>query len=305
MIALALVGAGKIARDQHLPAIAGDPRFELVATVDPAGGVDGAPRFADLATLIANGPDVQAVALCTPPAVRHLLAAAAIEAGLHVLLEKPPATTLSQADDLAVRAQRRGVTAFAAWHSREAPGVAPAREWLANRTIRSVAIDWREDIRRWHPGQEWILGAGGFGVFDPGINALSILTAILPAPVTLEAATLDVPAGRAAPIAATLTMRSAAASILAAFDFLEAGPQRWSVVVETDIGTLRLEEGGDCLTLPEGPSVLEPEREYPRLYARFADLVEAGASDVDTSALRLVADAFLVGQQREVASFSF
>lgn len=305
MIALALIGTGKIARDQHLPAIAADSRFDLVATVDPVGAIDGVPGFPDLGALIASQRDVQAVAICTPPAVRHALAAEAIGAGLHVLLEKPPAATLSQAADLAAQARRTGVMAFAAWHSREAPGVASARAWLADRTVRAVSIDWREDIRRWHPGQEWILATGGFGVFDPGINALSILTAILPAPVTLEAATLDVPAGRGAPIAATLAMRSGEAPVTAALDFLQEGPQTWSIAVETDAGTLRLDDGGSRLTLPDGATDKGAEREYPRLYARFAELIAAGASDIDTAPLRLVADAFLVGERRVVAPFSF
>ena len=41
---IALVGIGKIARDQHIPAIAADPRFELAATVSRSGGVDGSSK---------------------------------------------------------------------------------------------------------------------------------------------------------------------------------------------------------------------------------------------------------------------
>jgi hypothetical protein len=44
-----------------------------------------------------------------------------------------------------------------------------------------VEIVWHEDVRKWHPGQQWIWEPGGFGVFDPGINALSIATRIFPA----------------------------------------------------------------------------------------------------------------------------
>ncbi|WP_174292533.1 Gfo/Idh/MocA family protein, partial [Sphingomonas bacterium] len=145
MVQLALIGVGKIARDQHRPAIAEQPTFDLVATVDPSAGVEGVPAYRDLAGLLADGPRVEAVAICTPPAVRHAIAAAAIDVGLHVLLEKPPAATLSQAADLATHARTAGVTAFAAWHSREAAGVAPARAWLAGRTVRSATIAWRED----------------------------------------------------------------------------------------------------------------------------------------------------------------
>src|SRR3546814_20550411 len=92
------------------------------------------------------------------------------------MLEKPPAATTTEICALADHARARGVTLFATGHSREAAGVAGARDWLSGKRIRAAHIRWKEDIRRWHPGQEWILDAGGFGVFDPGINALSILT---------------------------------------------------------------------------------------------------------------------------------
>ena len=45
---------------------------------------------------------------------------------------------------------------------------------------RRARSTWKEDVRQWHPGQTWIWEAGGFGVFDPGINALSILTTLHP-----------------------------------------------------------------------------------------------------------------------------
>ena len=48
---MAIAGVGKIARDQHLPAIASDPGFELVATVDPQAGVADVPNFASLEAL--------------------------------------------------------------------------------------------------------------------------------------------------------------------------------------------------------------------------------------------------------------
>ena len=211
-VRIAVVGLGKIARDQHLPALLADRRFALAATVGPdTSGVEGIATFATLEALLERGPALDAVALCTPPQVRHALAARPIAGGLHVLLEKPPGATLAEVEALRSQAARAGRTVFAAWHSRFASGVAPAREWLARRTVRRVEIVWREDVRIWHPGQAWIWEPGGLGVFDPGINALSIATAILPGPILLEAATLVHPLNRAAPIAAALSLRARAA----------------------------------------------------------------------------------------------
>jgi D-galactose 1-dehydrogenase/L-arabinose 1- dehydrogenase len=304
-IALGIVGVGKIARDQHLPAIAADDRFRLAAAASRNAGVDGVPSYREIGEMIAATPGLQAVSICTPPAGRHAIAAAAIDAGLDVMLEKPPSAGLSEIADLAARAAAKGVVLFATWHSREAGGVAPAREWLASRRVLSATITWKEDIRRWHPGQEWILGPGGFGVFDPGINALSILTAILPEPPLLENATLDVPANRVSPIAAELTMRSGGALVAASLDFLQTGQQSWDIAVETDDGTLELAMGGSVLTLPGEPRREMPNEEYPRLYARFAGLVASRRSDVDVRPLQLVADAFLAGDRRTVEAFRF
>ena len=305
-IRIGLVGIGKIARDSHVPALRADPRFVLAATASRNGHVEGVPAYTSIEAMIAGGERLDAVSLCTPPAGRHAIAAAALGAGLHVMLEKPPAATLSEADDLTARALAAGTSLFMSWHSREAAGVAAARAWLAGRHVVAVRIDWKEDIRRWHPGQEWILAEGGFGVFDPGINALSIITAILPAPVFVEAAHLEVPANRASPIAATLAMRAGETRIAAAFDFRQTGPQTWDIAVETDAGTLRLAEGGATLVLPGGAAAQAgPNEEYPRLYAHFADLVGTGRADADLAPMRLVADAFLLATRETCDAFAF
>ncbi len=303
-IRVAVVGMGKIARDQHLPAIHGDAAFSLAATVSPNDqGVAGIAHHKSLDALLAEGPAVDAVALCTPPQVRYDIAAMALARGVHVFLEKPPGTTLSEVAALEEQARRTGATLFAGWHSRFAPGVSPARAWLADRKILRVAVSWREDVRVWHPGQAWIWEPGGLGVFDPGINALSILTHILPHPFFLKSATLEIPANRAAPIAADLAFRdTSGAEIAMDLDWRQTGPQSWDIIVETDAGTLKLASGGAVLTLPSGVEHME-EREYPGLYARFATLIRTGRSEVDSSPLRLVADAFLRGRTRIVDEF--
>lgn len=303
-IRIAVVGLGKIARDQHLPAIAGNGAFDLVATVSPDGAaLDGVPHFATLDALLADGPAVDAVALCTPPQVRRELASKALAHGIHVLLEKPPGATLAEVAALQDQATQSGASLFAAWHSRYAAGVEAARVWLAGRIIRSVTITWREDVRVWHPGQAWIWQPGGLGVFDPGINALSIVTHILPQPIFLTSAVLDFPANRAAPIAADLHFQDAAgAPVTMDLDWRQTGPQTWDIVVETNAGTLTLHKGGAELRLPDQVHADE-DREYGAIYARFAELIDSGTSDIDIAPLRLVADAFLCGAHRTTDAF--
>ncbi|TVV74159.1 Gfo/Idh/MocA family protein [Sphingomonas solaris] len=304
-IRIAVAGMGKIAHDQHLPAIAGDPGFTLAATVSRSDArVAGVPHYRSLQALLDDdGVAVDAVALCTPPQVRYDFAAMALARGRHVFLEKPPGATLAEVAALERHAADAGVTLFASWHSRFAAGVEPARAWLADRRIDRVSVVWREDVRVWHPGQAWIWEPGGLGVFDPGINALSIATRILPRPFFLQSATMAMPANRAAPIAADLHFRdTAGAPIEMDLDWRQTGPQSWDIIVETDAGTCRLSGGGATLTVPGGTERGE-DREYAGLYARFGALVRAGASDVDTSPLRLVADAFLRARREIVEPF--
>lgn len=303
-IRIAIVGLGKIARDQHLPAIAANPAFTLAATVSPhEPGLAGTPHFHGLDDLLASGLAFDAVALCTPPQVRHALASAAIAHGVHVLLEKPPGATLSEVAALDAQARARGITLFASWHSRYAAGVARASAWLADRTLKRVSIAWREDVRVWHPGQAWIWQPGGLGVFDPGINALSIATHILPSPIFLTSALLKTPANREAPIAAELQFSDHAGTPIAMdLDWRQTGPQSWDIEVETDAGTLALSRGGAALIFP-GESLSGDDGEYRGLYAHFAALIAVGQSNVDIAPLRLVADAFLLGRTEAVAPF--
>jgi D-galactose 1-dehydrogenase/L-arabinose 1- dehydrogenase len=305
VLPIAIIGYGKIARDQHVPAIQADPRFRLVATVDPYATLDGVAGYRDIDALLAADTGVKAVAICTPPAVRHAVATATIAAGLHVLLEKPPGLTVEAVAALEALADAAGVTLFAAWHSREAAAVDSARDWLADRRIDAVRIAWQEDIRVWHPGQEWILEAGGFGVFDPGINAFSVLTKILPVMPVMVSARLSVPRGRAAPILASLALRTGNAPVSVEFDFLHEGEQRWNIEVDTPDGTLCLTRGGAALSIAGAPVASPENHEYPRLYTRFADLVAAHESDVDISPLKLVADALEIGEEVETEPFAF
>lgn len=308
LIRLGLVGVGKIARDQHLPAIRTNPRFELVATASPHGHVDGVPAFADLDALLDASGDlaIDAVCLCTPPGVRAGLARRALSAGLHVMLEKPPAASLSQVTALSAAARDAGRTLMTTWHSRETAAADAARAWLAGRRIASLHVVWREDVRQWHPGQDWLLAAGGFGVFDPAINAFSLLTHILPGSLEVISSDLAVPVNRGAPMEAQVNMlHEGVAPVTCDLSIAHPGHQEWEITIETDAGRLRLSEGGHHLSIDDQPQTRDADGEYARLYARFAALIDAGESEVDYRPLMLVADAMMLGSTRALPAFEF
>ncbi|HEX8483624.1 MAG TPA: Gfo/Idh/MocA family oxidoreductase [Allosphingosinicella sp.] len=305
-IRIAIIGYGKIARDQHVPSIAADPRLELVAVVSPrAQAEEGVPVFRSHEEMLeVMAGKVDAAAICTPPTVRLAIAEACFAAGLEVLLEKPPAATLGEIEEIERLGQKSGRTLFTAWHSQHAAAVPAAKAALAGRTVRSLGISWHEDVRKWHPGQEWIWAPGGFGVFDPGINALSIATRILPSRLLVREATLSFPENRQTPIAATIAFEGEKGRFGADLDWRYTEGERWTIRIETDDGmVIELLDGGARLTLDGEPQAVDGPGEYPSLYARFAELVESRTSEVDREPLRIVADAMLLGRREMVAPF--
>lgn len=308
---IGIIGYGKIAHDQHVPAIRANPDFELLAVASTSGKADPAASYAytDYREMLAQAPGLDAVAICTPPGPRRLIAADCLAAGKHVLLEKPPAGTVAEVDDIAVRAVLARRVAFATWHAQHNAAVKHAKAALAGKVVRTLDVVWKEDVRFWHPGQDWILDAGGFGIFDPGINALSILTEILPAALFVTSAELFFPANRNAPIAANLVFNTGSASderLTATLDWRQSGAPTWAIAVETaDRLSLKLTGGGVHLEMTGAPPFDGPADEYPDIYRTFAALLEAGTSQVDAAPFQLVADCFMLGKRTMVEAFEF
>ena len=300
-IRIGIAGFGKIAADQHVPAIAAHPRLDLAGT-SSRSGAGPEPSFADWRDLL-RVEGLEAVAITTPPAPRYEIARACIEAGLHTLLEKPPTATLAEIEELACLAEGRQVTLFTTWHARHNAAVTGAAEALAGKRIASLDIRWHEDVRKWHPGQRWIWEAGGFGVFDPGINAFSIATRIFPGSLFVRSADLSYPANSQTPIAADIRFASDVADgpLECSLDWRYADGESWTIAVRTADGTeVRLEAGGSRLILDGAKQDLDGPDEYPDIYREFVDLIDRRQSHVDVAPLRLVADCLLVGQRRIV-----
>ena len=301
---IAIVGLGKIARDQHVPALAVSPDFELVAVASPHDALPGLPCYPDLKALLDSRHELDAVAICTTPQARMGVARLALERGLHSLLEKPPGVNVEDVRALDELAVRQNCTLFASWHSRHAAGVAAAGAWLSHGRILGAKITWKEDVRVWHPGQPWLWQEGGLGVFDPGINAFSIMTHILRERLSVERASLSFPRNCRTPIAARLRLAGSLGTVVEVdLNFLQPGPPTWNIEVDTDHGRLLLSQGGAAMAIDGAPVVLPPSAEYPSLYEHFAQLIRGRRSDVDLAPMQLVEDALLCGERSEAADF--
>jgi predicted dehydrogenase len=301
-IRIAIIGFGKIAADQHVPAIEGNDRFELVASSSRSGKGVGR-TFTDWRELIRTVEGLEAVAITTPPEPRYDIARECLLAGLHCLLEKPPTSGTAEIADLDCLAQAQQRTLFTTWHAQHHATVDAAARALAGKRIQTMTINWHEDVRTWQPGQQWIWQPGGFGVFDPGINAFSIATRIFPGGLFVRSADLSVPKNAQTPIAADIVFSSPEADgpLTASLDWRRSEGEEWTITVETSDGeTIRLEDGGARLLLNGEPSEDHGPGEYPDIYKTFVDLIDQRESLVDVAPLRLVADCLLVGRRIDV-----
>ena len=304
---LAIIGLGKIAQDQHLPVVAKNRDFELAAVVSSRGAYKDVPSFKTPAELFAAGLKLDAVSLCMPPEPRFDIARDALDAGLHVLMEKPPTPTVGELDAITAHAERRKRILFTTWHSQYNAAVDEAKRLLAGKTVTKLHVSWKEDVRHWHPGQEWIWEPGGFGVFDPGINAFSIVTKILPQPSFVSACTLETPANKQTPIAAQIRFKPSwdgTAELSADLDWRQTGEQSWNIFVTTADGLdLALRKGGTELHVNGKLTTEAPMAEYEGIYAHFAQLLKSGQSHVDGAPLQLVSDCFMQGRRTETEAF--
>jgi predicted dehydrogenase len=131
-VRLGVIGAGRIAQVAHMPALAKAKNIELVAISDPSetlsSGVAakyGIKPFTRTESLLEE--DVDAVLIATPDRFHHPLGMLALKAGKHVLMEKPLAATVHEAQELADLAAAAGLRLQTGAMKRHDPGLAFAK----------------------------------------------------------------------------------------------------------------------------------------------------------------------------------
>lgn len=146
-VKVGLIGLGEVAQLMHLPLLADDPRFEIVAVTDASPGLTAriaaryrAEALPDAAALIAD-PAVEAVFILTPDHLHAPLLEVAMRAGKHVFIEKPAALTAAELRPLVdLEAQTPG-TVFVGYMRRYAPAFTALKARMpAQDRIRHVRI---------------------------------------------------------------------------------------------------------------------------------------------------------------------
>lgn len=158
-VRLAFVGGGRVTETCHLPALAGlKQAFEVVALAEPdehtrkrVAGMFGIPQtFARLDDLLRTGSSIDAVAICTPAVAHAEAALAALDAGKHLLVEKPIALSLEDADRIILRASERRLKAVMGFNLRNHRLVRKARQMIQAGVVGDVHLIrsvWTSGIR--------------------------------------------------------------------------------------------------------------------------------------------------------------
>lgn len=158
-VRFAVVGCGRIGM-RHAETIQGTKRAELVATIDSDPqhqGFQGVPHFISLEEFLATRPAVDVINIATPNGFHAKQAIEVLNAGYHVLVEKPLALTKADAEDVLHTALRKGKRVFAVMQNR----YSPPSEWLKEMvdsgrlgTIYMVQLNcfWNRDDRYYHTG---------------------------------------------------------------------------------------------------------------------------------------------------------
>jgi len=198
-----VVGTGAIAAAQHIPELHANPDATLVAfsgrreaqtrAIAEQYGVAEVCWGEEGWRQLIGRIDIDALLICTPNALHAPIATAAAEAGHHILVEKPLASTLGEAQRIVVAASAAGVVCAVAYHRRFKPIYQEARALLRAGILGRLYSVHAElshaGPEAWAPTATWFFDparAGGGAIVDLGSHMADLVTWLLGAkPVEL------------------------------------------------------------------------------------------------------------------------
>ncbi len=249
-----MIGCGGIGR-WHATNLQQLPGVLLVALADPdraardaAARAFGVPTLASADALLER-EDIELVSICTPPAAHAALIEAAAAAGKHVLVEKPMATTLADADRALAACRAHGVQ-LGVVHQQRAHSSARALHELATRgsfgrlLLATASHTWfksRAQLDR--DGWRGDATAGGGLLLDQAVHAIDLLVWFLGAPewVSGASATLMRSPGADDTAVATIGFAGGALAALAAGTATNRSRDDIAIEVSGTRGGFRLE----------------------------------------------------------------
>lgn len=198
----AIVGAGVIGKQHGLVASQLADRMELVAVADvlleraeAVAAERGGKAFSSLTEALA-AVDIDVVVVCTPTGLHGEVAIEALEAGKHVVIEKPAEVTVAKTDEIIAAQERAGtlVTVISQhrFDSASETVIGAIRAGRLGRVTSGIAaVDWWRSQSYYDSGDwrgTWELDGGG-AMMNQGVHTVDLLIAFLGRPVEVFAYT--------------------------------------------------------------------------------------------------------------------
>ena len=182
---IGVIGCGSIARRAHIPA------FNNISSAQVVALASRSRTSADLAASecegvvyerweeIVDSHIVHGVDICSPNAYHRDQAVAAAEAGKHVLVEKPIARTVDEANDMIEAARDKGVVLHVVQNIRYIPTIIAAHNVVADGRLGDIvgvrAAFGHSGPKDWAPDSTWFFDAdlsGGGALIDLGVHII-------------------------------------------------------------------------------------------------------------------------------------
>jgi UDP-N-acetyl-2-amino-2-deoxyglucuronate dehydrogenase len=185
-VKVAIAGIGNIGR-RHLDTLAGLPGIDVAAVADPRFGsarppvIPALPAFASYEEMLATVP-VDAVVLCSPSGLHATQSVLAAENGIHVIAEKPIATTMADADAVLDACARSNVHLAVLHQYRFSPPIIALKrvmqsDALGDLVFLNISINWRRSREYYHENGGW-RGTwdmdGGGALMNQGAHAVDL-----------------------------------------------------------------------------------------------------------------------------------
>jgi predicted dehydrogenase len=307
---IGVIGCGSIARRAHLPALKQCDDVDVVAfasrtlaSAEAAAGEWGGGDVTDDWRAVIDRDDVDAVVVCTPNALHCEQTVAAANARKHVLVEKPMAATLEQADEMNAVAEGAGVVLRVAHNLRYVPAVIAAQQAVTKvGTIVAVRLAYGHAGPHDWAGATWFFDAaqsGGGALIDLGIHGLDLIRFV----TGLEATevTCMLTGDGAVEDAAFITIGlDGGAAALVHVSWVTRPPPEFALGIYGSDGTLSLGFGGLTFRSASGtkesiegtPVTATPCSDFVRVVRGEAPEGPAASGDEGRAALAIVAAAY-------------